>query len=267
MHTLSGGGITVAVDAHDGGKITSLVACGREWLEPSTLRDPSGDYAGGGGWDECAPTVGACTLDGALLLDHGDAWRHPWQLLESTSSTLSMWVELDTVGVTLRRIIRSTPLGLRLDYEASTSSQRGVPLLWCAHPLFRAPAGTRITAPDVAYMEHFPRRMQRTGLGDGVIDAIPVGGALKIFAEETITSAAVEHADGARMTLSWRGDAVSELGLYWDRGLFTGAPMVAIEPSTGRNDLASEVHRDLPRVSAGHPLVWSIDVTARPRFR
>lgn len=263
MHTLSGGGITIVVDASDGGKITSVIACDREWLEPAAPRDPSAAYAGGGGWDECAPTVGECTLaDGTRLLDHGDAWRHPWQVLESTSSTLSMRVKLPTVGVTLRRTIRSTPVGLRLDYEASTASRRGIPFLWSAHPLFRAPAGTRIIAPDISYLEHFPRRLHRTRLGDGGIDALAPGGALKVFAQGTVTSAGVEHADGASVTLSWEGDAVGELGLYWDRGLFMGAPLVAIEPSTGRSDLASEVHGELPVVMADHPLIWSIFLAA-----
>lgn len=265
MHALAGGGIQLVVEPDDGGKITSVVALDREWLEPSTTRDPTARYAGGGGWDECAPTVGACTLaDGTQLLDHGDAWRRPWQVLESTTSVLSMQVQLGSVGVTLRRSIRSTDDGLLLEYEASTSSTHGVPLLWCAHPLFRAPAGTRIVAVDTDYLEHFPRRRHRTRIErDGAIDALPVGGALKLFAHRArVESAAVEHADGARLTLTWDTTVLTGLGLYWDRGLFNGSPMVAVEPGTGNDDLASAVHDWLPVVKAGAPLAWWIRLAA-----
>jgi galactose mutarotase-like enzyme len=259
----------VVVDSCDGGKITSMVACDREWLEASTSRDPAGPYAGGGGWDECAPTVGACTLaDGTQLFDHGDAWRRPWQVLESTASVLSMQVDLESVGVTLRRSIRPTDDGLVLEYEANTRSPHGVPLLWCAHPLFRAPEGTRIVAPDIDYVEHFPRRMHRTRLQrDGVIEALPRGGALKLFAHSTtVESAGIEHPDGARLTLSWDTSLLTGLGLYWDRGLFNGSPLVGVEPSTGSNDLADEVYDALPIVRSETPLTWWVRITVS-KFR
>jgi hypothetical protein len=262
MHAVSGGGFDVRVDDLDGGKITSVVVDGREWIAPSTPRDPTAAYGGAGGWDECAPTVGSCTLrEGTRLHDHGDAWRHPWKVVESEPNLLDMHVGLPSVDVTLRRVIQPFAGGLRLRYSATTDSTAEIPLLWSAHPLFSAPPGTRIIVRDPRGIEHYPRHRRRRAPRAGSIDRIRSGAALKMFLASPASWAAVEHADGARLTLSWDPGVVRALGLYWDAGVFAPHPMVALEPTTGAHDLASAVTDQLPRVSAGRPVIWWLQLT------
>jgi hypothetical protein len=257
MHTVSGGGIDLRVDEVDGGKITSVVTGGREWIAPSAARDAAAAYGGAGGWDECAPTVGECTLrDGTRLLDHGDAWRRPWKVIESEPDLLDLSVDLPSVDLMLRRVIRAFAGGIRLWYSATTDSPDEIPLLWSAHPLFIAPPGTRIVVRNPRGTEHYPRYRRRSVPRRGSIDRIRSGTALKMFLTSRSSWAAVEHADGARLTLSWDPAIVNELGLYWDAGVFATHSMVALEPSTGAHDLASAVIDRLPRVSARRPLNW-----------
>jgi hypothetical protein len=98
----------------------------------------------------------------------------------------------------------------------------------------------------------------------GSIDRIRSGTALKMFVTSPASWAAVEHADGARLTLSWDPGVVSDLGLYWDAGVFATHPMVALEPTTGAHDLASAVADRLPRVSARRPVSWWLQLTYSP---
>ena len=66
-----------------GGRIRDLTIAGRQWLwhNPEIpFAVPPADAtsyvlaADSGGWDECAPTIAPCTLDAAVLVDHGDLW-------------------------------------------------------------------------------------------------------------------------------------------------------------------------------------------------
>ncbi len=246
-------GIALAIDPADGGRITSLTAHGREWLIPSPPRTAHDDFlqAGVGGWDEAAPTVGACVLpDGRALADHGDAWRAPWSIVSGSA----MEVLLPSVGVTLRRSVSATATGIRLDYRATTDSAEPVPLLWCAHPLFAAPAGSSIVAPSTPLTAVYPEA--RVIDWPASIDDVPPGSAIKAFASG-IHEAAVRHADGVQLGLRW---SVGHVGLFWDRGEFSPEPVLAIEPSTGAADLATEVLDTLPTVSSDHPLEWWIEL-------
>src|SRR5918999_1524942 len=82
----------VAVPA-TGMKLTNLRRLnGREWLWrsdqiPLALPEPGASYvdtADSGGWDECFPTVGPCTLAEpssgrpVVLPDHGELWSAKW---------------------------------------------------------------------------------------------------------------------------------------------------------------------------------------------
>ena len=242
MH-FAGGGIELLLDPADGGRITSLVAHGREWLAPSSPRVPTESFvdAGTGGWDECAPTVRPGILpDGTVLRDHGDAWRSPW--------TEGSRVDLPSVGVTLERTLSATPTGVRMDYRAT--SRRDVPLLWCAHPLFAAPPGTRIVAAAELTAE-YPTVEQI----DWPTSIDEVSGAIKAFAD--VQEASIWHADGVELRMRW---SLPHAGFYWDSSEFTSSPVVAIEPTTGRSDSAVDILDTLPVVRAEEPLRWWIEL-------
>src|SRR5258708_4225990 len=78
---------------HLGGKIASISVHGIELLQaplaplaPRT-QTMSFDASDASGWDECLPSVGACTVttaDGpAQIPDHGDLWRVEWETQET----------------------------------------------------------------------------------------------------------------------------------------------------------------------------------------
>lgn len=239
----SGGGVDLVIDPADGGRITSLVAHGREWLKPSHPRLPTESFlnAGTGGWDECAPTVGAGILpDGTVLRDHGDAWRSPWE-----GGTR---VFLPSVGVTLERTLDATPTGVRLNYQAT--SHTDVPLLWSAHPLFAAPPGTRIVAAGTL-MAEYPT-VEQIAWPTSIDD---VHGAIKAFADTQ--EASIQHADGTELHMRW---SLPHAGYYWDTGEFTDTPVVAIEPTTGRSDSAVDILDALPIVRADKPIRWWVEL-------
>jgi hypothetical protein len=264
MLTVDTGSISIEVDPEHGGRIVSLLAHDREWLAPAapSVSAPSGrvfddgDYAGAG-WDEVVPTVHACVLpDGTTLQDHGDAWRLPWDVLEF--DPLRMEVELKSLPVTVTRTISAADGTLLLHYSATTSSASPVPLLWSAHPLFAAPAGTRIVVPDGEMIEEYPER-GRPAAAPESIDSLLAGTALKTFVRGG-RSASIVHADGAALTMSW-SPMLAAVGFYWDTGEFSDAPVVAIEPTTGAGDRAADVLAELPTVSRHAPLEWWLSVS------
>ena len=68
--------LSVRTDADHGGRWTSLIGAGREWLwhrdEPRRRQVVPGDaFADAGGLEECVPTVRGDP-------DHGDAWSRAW---------------------------------------------------------------------------------------------------------------------------------------------------------------------------------------------
>lgn len=261
IHTVSGGGITAAVDLADGGRLTALTALGRQWLAECGPRSP-GSYVqeGSGGWDEIVPTVSACVLpDGTELADHGDAWQSEWALVSAGDGHVEAAVTLSSLPITLTRRVEATAAGLRLSYTATTSSVAPVPLFWCAHPLFAAYPGTRLNAAgDPPLVEEYPRRGEPRGWPSGVGAT-----AVKAFAEGA-PSASVEHAGGDTLTLAWDPGLLPYLGLYWDGGEFTSVPVVAIEPATGYGDSAARAGAEgrVRLLDARAPLGWWIDVTA-----
>jgi len=82
------GDCTVTVLPQFGGKIASIRVKGHELLQaplaavaPRT-RSMAFDAGDASGWDECLPSVAACTVETASgpvpIPDHGDLWRVEW---------------------------------------------------------------------------------------------------------------------------------------------------------------------------------------------
>jgi galactose mutarotase-like enzyme len=167
------GSCAVTILPRLGGKIASILVGDRELLQsplapygPRT-RTMSFDAGDVSGWDECLPSVAACTVETAggpvPIPDHGDLWRVEWRAREQGSgirdqfavgenqSSVTLVGECFSLPLTLERTVRlaETALGweLRLDYSIKNTGRFAVPWSWAAHPLFVAEAGDRIVLP------------------------------------------------------------------------------------------------------------------------
>lgn len=175
-------GCAVTLLPHFGGKIASIQVRGRELLQQplrpvaprtQTMSFDAGDASG---WDECLPSVAACSVefDGgtAEVPDHGDLWRVAWESRDrgtkgqrdkGTAVTLigkcfSLPLELERT-VSLEE--RDGGWRLELQYRVTNFGSAPVPWSWAAHPLFLAEAGDRIVLPESI------RTLQVEGSGGG----------------------------------------------------------------------------------------------------
>ncbi len=139
-----------------GGKISSIVelASATEMLQPQLrpvvprLAGLAFDRSDASGWDECLPTVAACTLPGgATMQDHGDLWREPWTVLTEDATSVQMSVLATSLPLHLSRTLRLEGRSLLLDYQLSNVGDRPAEYVWSAHPLFAVEAGDRIVLP------------------------------------------------------------------------------------------------------------------------
>src|SRR5579859_7779682 len=83
-----------------GGKISSLSFKDQSLLQAplapiaARTRTMPFDAADASGWDECLPSVAACTVQSAAgtaqIPDHGDLWRVPWTLLDHTANSVTL---------------------------------------------------------------------------------------------------------------------------------------------------------------------------------
>jgi hypothetical protein len=86
---ISAGECSVTILPHLGGKIASILIGDRELLQSplapyaARTRSMSFDAGDASGWDECLPSVAACTVKTeagkATIPDHGDLWRVEWK--------------------------------------------------------------------------------------------------------------------------------------------------------------------------------------------
>jgi galactose mutarotase-like enzyme len=130
------------------------IQSGHEFLlqpQRSLRRAAYGDSFGAydtSGFDECMPTVSACTDPnrGVSLPDHGELWSVPWQAEVHEDA-----LQLSATGRVLPyRFTRRTKLdgsGVVLDYEITNESETEMKFLWSAHPLLSVEPGSRITLP------------------------------------------------------------------------------------------------------------------------
>lgn len=239
-------GLSAVVCDQRGAKVVSLVdARGREWLTRTERVAPAGLgflQAEMAGWDECAPTIDACTVNGVHLPDHGDVWDEAWQ----PQGDGSLEVSGTSWPYRLGRSIAAGPRGgLRFDYRAR-AIDAPVPFSWAAHPQFTAMPGTRVVLPGSVRevldgMNAARRRLTWTD-ALGTIDSVPEGGCRKLWVapEVHIDHVALERPDGARLTLRFP-PLVRYLALWFDHGAFASSSVIALEPSLGPADALTSV--------------------------
>lgn len=271
MSSLATEHFEVSVDLERGAKITSLVdRTGREWLaqaQPGRTRAAGAPFTDAemAGWDECAPTIDACVVDGIVMPDHGDLWDHPFA---GTAAHASL--TRDGLGFRFERSIAEVPGGIRLTYRAAALRGR-LPFLWAAHPQFLAPTGTRVEVGTRRVVDVIDPQEPVIPLTDTLttIDTVDAGGCRKWYADpqEPVTAASLIRADGGVLDLSWSSNC-PYVGVWFDNCAYSHQPVIAIEPSNGyRDSLALAIERDhVQIIEPGTPLEWWVDlrVSARP---
>ncbi len=147
-----------------GGKIASIRVKKRELLQrplapilPRT-RTMSFDVGDASGWDECLPSVAACTVKtgtvAAKIPDHGDLWRVEWKAPRPDNreqGSVTLRGECFSLPLILERSIAlaETKKGWRLTlgYEVTNLGNDPVPWSWAVHPLFAVDEGDGIELP------------------------------------------------------------------------------------------------------------------------
>lgn len=155
------GSCAITVLPQFGGKIASILFNEHELLQaplaPLAARTPTMSFDAGdaSGWDECLPSVAACTVplrQGiANVPDHGDLWRVPWHEINGNGSSVALRAACFSLPLELARelTLEKNSKGYRLNaaYKLTNVGKEPVPWSWAAHPLFAAEAGDRIVLP------------------------------------------------------------------------------------------------------------------------
>lgn len=162
--TMRAGNCSVTILPHLGGKIASIRIGDRELLQAPLVpyaprtRTMSFDASDASGWDECLPSVAACSVEtaagAAAIPDHGDLWRTQWSKIrdqESDGRSAALRGECFSLPLRLDRAValEETESGwkLKLAYTVTNTGNFPAPWSWAAHPLFAAEAGDRIHLP------------------------------------------------------------------------------------------------------------------------
>ena len=165
---IEAGGCAVTLLPQFGGKIASIQVNGRELLQQplapvaprtQTMSFDAGDASG---WDECLPSVAACSVefaDGTVEIpDHGDLWRVEWKDRDQRSenrdqeNTVALYATCFSLPLEMERTLslEENDGGWRLELQYGVTNFGSVPAPWSwgAHPLFLAEAGDRIVLPE-----------------------------------------------------------------------------------------------------------------------
>jgi galactose mutarotase-like enzyme len=159
---ITAGGCSILVMPALGGKISSLRIGPHELLHaplnPYGPRNQTMGFAEGdaSGWDECLPSVAECSVTTesgiATVPDHGDLWRVPWQVIESTEDSITLRAQCFSLPLELTRslILSETSSGwkIRMLYSLVNLGDHRVLWAWTAHPLFACEEGDRIVLPS-----------------------------------------------------------------------------------------------------------------------
>lgn len=262
-----------------GGKIASIRVQEQELLQaplaPVAPRTRTMEFDGGdaSGWDECLPSVAACTVETAAgraeVPDHGDLWRVAWKIQGTGNrEQITLVGECFSLPLVLERTLRLARVerGWRLDvdYRLTNTGSTPVPWSWAAHPLYTAEAGDRVVLPESI------RRLRLEGSGGGrlgkggdtvswplaklaaggetdlsVAEAPESGIGDKLFAgplgAEENWCALERPSAGVRIRVSFDAAATPYLGLWICHGGWPERPgpkqtCVAMEPSTAPVD-------------------------------
>ena len=155
-----------------GGKIASIRIGSHELLQTPLApivprsREMAFDQSDASGWDECLPSVAACSISTsagiAEIPDHGDLWRVEWvkqgtgyretgAAIPESGGFLKLFGKCFSLPIELERTMhlyqRQKGWRLELRYRVRNCGKYVVPWSWAAHPLFVCEEGDRIHLP------------------------------------------------------------------------------------------------------------------------
>ena len=283
---LENGSLTLTVVPELGGKLVSLIRneSAHEYLlqpvdldqayRPRVFGDKFEDY-GPCGFDDCLPTVAACSYPEApfaasKLPDHGDVWCLP-SGIEAVREKVRLTTSLRRLPLRFTKEIHLRGNTIRLDYEVTNLSRSTVKFLWSAHPLLTVePAAEIILPPEVKEVEVEWSRDERLGkAGDRCnwpsatdssgrmvelnrVGPPSSGTADKLFAGPLSDGSCGMFLPSKNESIVFRFDprTVPYLGLWicqggWPENRADTQLTVALEPCNGRPDsLAKAVKRN-----------------------
>ena len=299
---LRAGGSRVTIYPELGGKIGALELGGRQWLWTSDVipyRTPVDgasyvETADSGGYDECFPTVGACTLPGGMsafgglrLPDHGELWSQRPTLEIRTQnggqSATCIWQGRRMPYRFTREVIVAASGEVVMRYAATNLGDARLPFLWSAHPLLPLTEHTRLTMPAHARVrvyaehgidlfgtgaEHFWPRLQGHKGNVDLTHPESAGRkyACKLFFDMPIGIATVEEG-ASRLDVEFDVKQVPNFGLWINKAGWTpferGKPYrnLAFEPCIGAPDtldLALGAWRSAAWLEVGATREWTV---------
>lgn len=159
--TLANERLSVTILPEIGGRIENFIdiETGKDWVwhpdgySKGERQLPVGaafDENWTGGWDEVFPNDAACSFQGNSLVDHGELWSQPWQLMEESRLAVRMCYECETVPVAVEKIVwldRRKP-HLYIDYGFDNLSNDLLPFLFKLHAALEIDAGDEIAMPS-----------------------------------------------------------------------------------------------------------------------
>lgn len=265
---LRGGNARVVLIPALGGKIAELWFGDRQWLWrnaqlPFRLPVAGASYvltADSGGFDECFPTVGACTLPslvrgagGRELPDHGELWAQQPAIQLTTAEdghrAHFVW-QGERLPYRFERSLVVTPDGdVRCEYAVTNLGEQKFPFIWSAHPLLPLGRDTRVELPEAARVRIWTQhgidlggpgaehRWPRLRSGGQLLDLSSPGRAwrrpfaCKLFVDLPSGMQSVRVREGQDM-LEARFDSaeVPHLGLWVNRGGWNPLPRTSWLP-------------------------------------
>ena len=279
------------------GKLTNLRRLrGREWLwrndQIPLARPASGasyvETADSGGWDECFPTVGPCSMPGApeiLLPDHGELWTLPWEsrvydFAGGTAFTGTARGKILPYDFHREVILDQEEPAVRFHYRLRHLGETRFPWIWSAHPLFNVQPGTTITLPSVHQVRVDAAQGRKETKGDA-IPWPPDGGAsfefsesppwaMKLFADIGPSGRAIltDPRLGEQLEFVVPSESVPQLGIWINCGGWAPEGKrpyynLALEPCIGapdRLDEAVEGWRLAQWLNPGEVREWAFEI-------
>jgi galactose mutarotase-like enzyme len=143
----------------NGGRVASIRSrkTGSEFLLPGSNYEAKAQYPDDtafeqsdcAGIDECLPTVSLSSSESAFgnAPDHGDLWRHAWQVLNKAEKEVVWATECFSSPLAFTRRLRVHASTLQLEYRIRNLAWHPVPFLYAFHPLFAVEHGDRLILP------------------------------------------------------------------------------------------------------------------------
>ncbi|MGL4398245.1 MAG: hypothetical protein ACRCXD_00120 [Luteolibacter sp.] len=258
VHTLANEAVSLSLAPALGGRIVSLRdrISRREWLDgwmPAHQRrlwqpsDPANFETGpGAGIDECLPTVLPCKLGRKALPDHGELWNQKPEFEVDPQGGISCRWMLKSLPLAFERRASLTKDGVRLDYRLENRADAPTPFLYAWHPLFSWKRGDQMVSTEKTCLSPGGEEMLPWPGNDLSRAYFPKGAtpAAKVFLGPLSEGrAAIEAANGARLSLSWPASLFPYAGIWITRGFWKGLHHWAIEPTNAPVDRLSDIRQ------------------------